>query len=183
MSWLPQILLFVAAWLCAYAAAEFAAAGNWLGGGINLLPGLVAHAALTTQIGVVAGLAVFGGLAFDVLAANRLGVSVGPLFIVGWLIHQRRRLILKDQSAAQLWVGLGAGLFTPAASLALLSLGQRHAIAGWGAAAPLIASGLANAAAGPGWRALFDWIEETFGEPRADSTSFRADREIKRGRT
>jgi cell shape-determining protein MreD len=183
MSWLPQSLLFVAAWLCIFAETLFPAWSRWIGGGVNLLPSLVAFAALHCPAGVAAGLALFGGIASDSLTSDKLGVSVGPLVLVGWIIHHRRRLILKEQFAAQLWVGLGAGLLAPAATLALITLGQRPAIAGWGDALPWLAGGLANAAASPGWRRLFDWLERILGEPKAASTSFRNDREIKRGRT
>ena len=46
-----------------------------------------------------------GGLWFDSLSANPLGVSVLPLFLVGLAIHLNRELILRDQAFAQVvWV-------------------------------------------------------------------------------
>ena len=50
---------------------------------------------------------------FDSLSANPLGVSVLPLFLVGFLIYRQRELILRDQPFAQFVLGLGASAAVP----------------------------------------------------------------------
>ena len=51
----------------------------WLGAQIDLLPALMVYAALNAGLPTVALLAVFGGLWFDTLSANPLGISILPL--------------------------------------------------------------------------------------------------------
>ncbi len=47
--------------------------------------------------------AVAGGLWFDSLSANPLGVSVLPLFAVGLCVHLAREFVLRDQPAMPRW--------------------------------------------------------------------------------
>lgn len=182
MKWLPTALLFVSAWLAAFAATQFPWLARILGAGPNLLPSLISHAALRAPAWVVAALALFGGAETDSVASQPVGVSALPLLVIAFLIHQRRRLILSDQVAAQMWLGLGAGLLAPTATLCLLALGSRPVLTDWGNIWPILASGALNTLGGPLWARLFAWAENTFGEKTIASTSFRADREIKRGR-
>ncbi len=54
-----------------------------LGAQVDLLPVLMVYTALNAGLPVIASLAVLGGLGFDALSANPLGVTILPLFIVG----------------------------------------------------------------------------------------------------
>ena len=54
---------------------------------INLLPALIVVAAFYGGGRAVALLSICGGLWFDSLSANPLGVSILPLFVVGQFIH------------------------------------------------------------------------------------------------
>ena len=54
---------------------------------------------------------VSGGLWFDSLSANPLGITILPLLAIGFVIQLRRDLILRDQSFAQFVIGVAAICF------------------------------------------------------------------------
>ena len=86
------ILILATAFLAVFGEAVFSAPRNLLGAQIDLLPALMICAALNTNIIGVSLLAVFGGLCFDTLSANPLGVTILPLMAVGFPIFLRRDL-------------------------------------------------------------------------------------------
>jgi len=109
-------------------------------------------------------------------------VSVLPLFVIGLAIHVKRDLILRDQTFAQLVLGLAASAAAPVLTLLLL-LSTRHTpLLGWGTLWQLIVMSVGGAIATPICFELFGWLDRTLVHHRATETSFRADREIRRGR-
>ncbi len=182
MSWVPTIALFFVAWLEVFAQTQFSPVARVLGMVPGLIPALLVYAALTTHLAVVGGLAVFAALSLDSLSASRLGVSLAPMFTVVFVIHTRQHLILRDQLYAQFWLGLGAGLFVPLATLALLSLGQVPPIAGAATIWHLLLSALTSGLMCPAFFRIFDALRSTFDYQPVTESSFRPDRQIKRGR-
>ena len=96
MNLLNVILILASAFLAVFAEAAFPALRLWLGSQIDLLPALMIYAALNTNVFVVSLLAVCGGLWFDAFSANPPGISILPLFAVGFPIFLKRELILRD---------------------------------------------------------------------------------------
>ena len=94
------------AFLAVFCESAFDGFRNLLGAQIDLLPALVVYAALSAGLPTVTLVAVLGGLFFDSLSANPLGITVMPLFVVGFLINMQRELILRDQLFAQTVLGL-----------------------------------------------------------------------------
>ena len=182
MSWVPSLSLFFVAWLGLFAQTQFSPVVRVLGTVPGLIPALLVYAALTANLAVVTGLAVFAALSLDSLSANRLGVSLAPMFTVVFLIHARQQLILRDQLYAQFWLGLGAGLFVPLTTLALLSLGQVPPITGPATLWHLLLSAVGNGLMCPAFFRLFDALRRTFDYQPIPESSFRPDRQIKRGR-
>src|SRR6185503_2169549 len=103
MSWLHTFLILMAAFLAVFFQATFNGVRNLLGAQIDLLPSLMVYTALSGGLATLAVTAVCAGLWFDSLSANPLGISVLPLFFIGFLIQRYRGLILRDQVYAQ-WV-------------------------------------------------------------------------------
>ncbi|HTL17472.1 MAG TPA: hypothetical protein VL793_09555, partial [Patescibacteria group bacterium] len=127
-------------------------------------------------------LAFAGGLLFDSLSANPLGISVLPLFAVGLAIHLWRDLILRDQPFAQTTLGLAAGVSVPVLTLLLLlTIGHAPAV-GWGTLWQLAVMTLGSGIATPVFFLLFEWLQRTLVHAPKFETSFRPDREIRRGR-
>ena len=90
MTWLNTIFILVAAFLAVFWEAAFNGVRHLLGGQIDLLPPLIVYASLTASLSTVSALAVLGGLWFDSLSANPLGVIVLPLFVIGLAIYINR---------------------------------------------------------------------------------------------
>ncbi|HAB18188.1 MAG TPA: rod shape-determining protein MreD [Verrucomicrobiota bacterium] len=179
---IPTIGLFLLAWLAVFAQTQFAPVANGLGTPLNLLPALMVYAALSNHLTTVAALAVLAGLGIDALSANPLGISVLPLFIVGFVFHGRQHLILRDQAYAQFWLGLAAAIAVPLLTFVLLRMTSAQPIAGPFLVWQLAVTGLLNGALCPALFWLLDTLRRTFDYTPVSEGSFRPDREIKRGR-
>jgi len=182
MNLLPSILILLVALLAVFAQAALPGFRPWFGAQVDLLPALMVYTALSSNLATVITLAVAGSLAFDSLSANALGVSLLPLFAVGLLIHSRRDLILRDQVFAQFVLGGLASALVPTSTLLLmLSAGQQPLLA-WGTVWQLIVTCVGGAVATPFLFWLFDWLNRALGYQPVTQSSFREDREIRRGR-
>jgi hypothetical protein len=182
MNVLQTILILAVAFLAVFGEATFPVLRHWLGAQVDLLPVLMVYAALNTDLATVSLLAVLGGLWFDALSANPLGISILPLYAVGFLICVRRDLILRELSFAQLVLGTVASAVVPALSILLLLSGGKQPLIGWGSIWQWIVMVAGGAAATPLVFALFNWCNHALGYQPRTETSFRPDREIRRGR-
>src|SRR5216117_4569684 len=95
MNTLNTIAILLLAYLAVFLESYFRGLRNLVGAQIDLLPALMVYASLSAGISTVALLATLGGLWFDSLSANPLGITVLPLFVVGAAIHHWRELILQ----------------------------------------------------------------------------------------
>jgi rod shape-determining protein MreD len=182
MNILHTTLILVAAFLAVFGQAAFDAPRHLIGAQIDLLPALVVYASLTANVATLTLLCVGGGLFFDTLSANPLGASVLPLFVVGFAIYSRRDLILRDQIFAQFVLGLAASTLVPVfAVLLLFTLGHAPLI-GWGSLWQLLVMSLGGGVMTPLLFLVFDRFERALSYRRTTETSFRPDREIRRGR-
>ena len=182
MSWLHTVFVLAIAFLAVFWESAFSGLRHLLGAQVDLLPALMVYAALCTNLTTVTLLAVLGGLWFDSLSATPLGVSMLPLFIVGLAMHVKRDLMVRNQTFAQATLGSAASLAVPLLTLLVL-LTQRHTpLFGWGTLWQLIVMILGGAIATPICFEVFGWLDRALVHPRADQSSFRADREIRRGR-
>lgn len=182
MNWFHTVLVLGAGFLAVFWEAAFGGVRHLLGAQIDLLPPLMVYASLSTGITTVTLLALCGGLWFDSLSANPLGSTVLPLFAVGFAIHLKRDLILRDQTFAQVVLGLGASTAAPVLTLLLLLTMSRAPLLGWGTLWQLVVLSVGGAIATPIIFELFGWLRGTLVHHGAAETSFRPDREIRRGR-
>jgi cell shape-determining protein MreD len=182
MNWLHTLLVLGAAFLAVFWEAAFSGVRHLIGAQIDLLPPLMVYASLCTGLATVTLLAVCGGLWFDSLSANPLGVTVLPLFAIGLAIHLNRELILRDQTFAQLVLGLGASAAAPLLTLLLLLTMGRTPLLGWGTLWQLVVLSVGGAIATPICFEIFGWLHRTLVHHADTQSSFRPDREIRRGR-
>jgi hypothetical protein len=182
ISWVNNLWVLGAAFLAVFWEAAFSGVRHLLGAQLDLLPPLMVYASLSGSFTIVCLLAGFGGLWVDSLSANPLGISVLPLLIVGVAIYTRRELILRDQAFAQSVLGFAASLAAPVLTLILLLTTGRAPLFGWGTLWQLFVVSAGGAIATPVFFVLFDWLQRTFSHTRVLETSFRPDREIRRGR-
>ena len=182
MNWLNPLFILLAAFLAVFWEAAFNGLRHLVGAQIDLLPPLMVYASLSAGLGTVALLALCGGLWFDSLSANPLGVSVLPLYLVGLIIHAKRELILRDQTFAQLALGLAASAAVPLMTLLLLLTTGRRPLMSWGTIWQWVVMSAGGAVITPLCFALFGWLSSALLYSRAPQNSFRPDREIRRGR-
>jgi rod shape-determining protein MreD len=175
-------LVLVAAFASVFCEVALPGFRRVLGAQIDLLPALMVYAALNTTLNVVVLLAVAGGLLFDSLSANPFGISILPLFAIGFVLSLRRDLILRDQLFVQCVLGFAASALSPLLSVLLLLTAGYSPMLGWNSLWHWTVMSLGGAMATPVWFSLFGWVERTFGYRPAVETSFRPDREIRRGR-
>jgi len=86
MNILNTILVFAVAFLSVFGEAALPGLRHLLGAQVDLLPVLMVYVALNANLTTVATLAIVGGLWFDTLSANPLGITILPLFAVGFVI-------------------------------------------------------------------------------------------------
>ena len=182
MNWFHTACVLGAAYLAVFWEAAFGGVRHLLGAQIDLLAPLMVYTALCTGLTTVALLALCGGLWFDSLSANPLGASVLPLFAIGLAIHLKRELILRDETFARLVLGLGASAAAPLLTLLLLFTMGHVPLVGWGTLWQWVVMSVGGAIATPICFELFGWTERVLMHRRATETSFRPDREIRRGR-
>lgn len=182
MNWLTTIFVLAAAFLAVFWEAAFPGVRHLLGVQIDLLPPLMVYASLCAGWTAVCLLALLGGLWFDALSANPLGTSVLPLLAVGLVLYSGREVILREQMFARSVLGLGASFAVPVLALLLLLTTGRDPLIGWGTLWQLAVMGLGGALATPLCFIFFDWLHRTLVYSRVSETSFRPDREIRRGR-
>jgi len=182
MNILNTLLIFAVAFLAVFGQAAVPGLRDVLGAQVDLLPVLMVYAALNASLPLVAALAIFGGLCFDALSANPLGVTILPLFSVGLVIFLQRDLILRELSFAQIFLGTVASAAVPALTILLLLTAGQEPLLGWSSLWQWLVMTAGGAVATPVIFALFNWLNRAFGyRPRTES-SFRPDREILRGR-
>ncbi|HWI58200.1 MAG TPA: hypothetical protein VNZ22_13300 [Bacillota bacterium] len=182
MNALTTIFVLTAAFLAVFCQCAFQGLRHLLGAQVDLLPPLMVYASLCGGLHTVALLALLGGLFFDSLSANPLGVTILPLFLVGLAIYLSRDVILRHQTFAQFIIGLSASAAAPALTLLLLLTMGHTPLFGWGTLWQWIVMSLGGACATPLCFLALDWLESNLVHGRVSETSFRPDREIRRGR-
>jgi rod shape-determining protein MreD len=179
---LNSISILIAVFLAVFWEAAFSGIRHLLGAQIDLLPALMVYASLTSGLTTLSGGALLGGLLYDTLSANPLGISVLPLFLVGILIYRQRELILRDEAFAQFFLGLLASGAVPLLTLLLLLTLGHAPLVSWGLLWQWIVMTLGGAVATPVLFQLFAWFDRALNYRRTTEGSFRQDREIRRGR-
>jgi rod shape-determining protein MreD len=182
MSWLSPIFILLAAFLAVFAQGAFQPVRRLLGAQVDLLPALMVYTSLHAGLSTVVMLACVGGFLLDSLSVNPLGISVLPLFLIGFAISLKRDLILREQPAAQFALGLGASALAPLGTLLLLFTGGYTPLVGWGTLWQWVVMSVAGALATPVWFAIFGLLNRLFAHAGSFPSSFRPDREIRRGR-
>ena len=182
MNWLDTIFVLFAAFLVVFWEAAFQGVRHLLGAQIDLLPPLMVYASLCAGLHTALLLALCGGLWFDSLSANPLGMTVLPLLVIGVAIYASREFILRSQTFAQLVIGLAASIAVPLITLLLLLSTGHQPLLGWGTLWQVLVMGFGGALATPVFFELFGWLHRKLGRVQVSEVSFRPDREIRRGR-
>jgi rod shape-determining protein MreD len=182
MTLLPNILILLTTLLAVFFQGAFNGVRHLLGAQVDLLPALMVYTALTSGPAMMITLAVFGGLMFDTLSVNPLGVSALPLLAIGFLLQLRRDLLLREQPYAQFALGMIASALAPAMTVLTLFTLEQSPLLGWGSLWQWIVMSVGGGIATPMFFLLFGRLNHALGYQPIVESSFRADREIRRGR-
>jgi rod shape-determining protein MreD len=182
MNWLNSIFILAIAFVAVFLEASFSLFRNFVGAQISILPALMVYTSLTNGLVTIALLAVCGGLWLDSLSLNPLGVSILPLFVIGFLIFAFRDLLLRENRFAQAMLGLAASAIAPAATLFLLLNIGTTPILGWKTIWQWLVMTLCGGMLTPVCFTLFDRLHQAFNYQPTVQPGFRSDRERKRGR-
>jgi cell shape-determining protein MreD len=183
MNWTNTLFILALAYAGVFLESSFDFFRTVMGAQITVLPALMVYTSLTSGIGAVTLVAVSGGLLLDSLSANPLGVSILPLFLVGFLILRERDLLLREHQFAQVTLGVAAGALCPLATLfLLLNLGVSPLL-GWRTLWQWIVSAVAGGVLTPLFFFLLERLGRAFEYQPLAQSSFRPDRQIKRGRS
>ncbi|HUD49481.1 MAG TPA: hypothetical protein VMR33_21825 [Candidatus Baltobacteraceae bacterium] len=182
MNRLHSIFILAVAFVAVFLEGACDLPRHWLGAQIDLLPALMVYTALTNGIATITLLAVCGGLWFDSLSLNPLGASVLPLLVIGVAIYSCRDLLLREHTFAQVVLGISAAALQPLGTLFILLNFGAAPLLGWISLWQWLVMALAGGFLTPLCFVLFDRLYHAFDYPRETQSSFRPDREIKRGR-
>ncbi|HEY3864407.1 MAG TPA: hypothetical protein VGO59_21245 [Verrucomicrobiae bacterium] len=182
MRWRPTAFVLTAAFLAVFVEAASGLCRRLLGAQIDVLPALMVYASLTLGFTSIVLLAICGGLWFDSLSLNPLGASILPLLLTGVLIFRSRDLLMRDHLFAQVLLGAAAGAIQPLGTLFILLNKGQSPLLGWFSLWQWVVLVMAGGAVTPACFKLFDRLRRAFEYQPVTETSFRPDREIKRGR-
>ena len=176
------IAILLVAYVVVFFQATFNELRHFVGAQVDLLPGLVVYAALSGGIVTLTLVAVLGGLWFDALSANPIGLTMLPLFVIGLFIQRSREFILRDQPYAQMLIGLTASALAPLGSLLILVNTDAKPLLGWFSLWQWLVVSAVGAVLTPLWFWIFDVVSRVLNYRPVVEGGFRADREIKRSR-
>ncbi len=182
MNTFHSFLILFTAFLIVFFESAFNGLRVIAGAQVDLLPSLMVYTAFSSGISTITLLAIGGGLWHDSLSANPLGISILPLFVIGIALHSNRGLILKDDAFARFMLGMGASAAAPFFALVLLLNTEQKPMIGWFTLWQWIVMSILGAAATPWWFRFFYWMNLALSYKPLGGSSFRPDREIKRGR-
>jgi hypothetical protein len=182
MNWFNTIAILVVVYLAVFAQAAMNEFRLAFGAQIDLLPSLVVYASLSGGVLTLTLVAICGGLWIDSLSANPLGASMLPLFLAGLVIQRSRDLILRQQPFAQFVLGASASAAAPLMTLLLLLNTGAQPLVSWFSLWQWFVMSVAGGVITPLWFLVFDGIAGALSYRALGETSFRSDREIKRGR-
>jgi hypothetical protein len=182
MNRLHSILILAVAFVAVFVEATWNLPRHLLGAQIDVLPALMVYTALTNGIAMIAVLALCGGLWFDSLSLNPMGASVLPLLAIGVAIYASRDLLMREHRFAQIVLGFSAAALQPLGTLFILLNVGSAPLLGWISLWQWLVMAVAGGILTPLCFSLFDRLHHAFDYPSAAHLSFRADREIKRGR-
>jgi hypothetical protein len=140
------------------------------------------YCGLSTGLATLTVTAILAGLWFDSLSANPLGISILPQFAIGFAIYTGRDMILREQPYARCILGSAASMAAPLLTVLLLWGGGYRPLIGWGSLWQWIVLGVAGAFLAPICFWFFDRLNAALAYARPSESTFRPDREIKRGR-
>jgi len=125
------LTILLTALITTYAASAWSLPKLILGTQLDPLPALVLVVALRTPITAIAALAIFASLTQSALSSNPLGISLLPLYTLGFIVHINSHNLSYHHIGTRFALGAAAGAAIPLMSLVLLILINKEPLIGW----------------------------------------------------
>jgi rod shape-determining protein MreD len=177
------LALALMAYVVVFLAARFYGVRSLIGAQFDFLPGLVVVAAMLHGMSAVFVVSITGGVLFDSLSANPLGTTTFSLALVGAFVFFNKDLLLRDQMYPQFILGAGASAAAPVLSYVVVSALGSRPLLDWGSLWIWVVMTVTGGLATPIWFVIFQRVDRALHFKELPESSFRADREIERGRT
>jgi hypothetical protein len=182
VNYLNLIAILLIAYLAIFVEAYSTFPRAWIGAQVDVLPVLMVYCGLSTGLATLSVTAVVAGVWFDSLSANPLGISILPQFCVGVAVYWLRELVLREELYARFVLGFCGAAAAPFLTVLLLwGSGQRPLI-GWGSLWQWLVLAVGGGLLTPVCFWCFDRLNAALAYGRTSESTFRPDREIKRGR-
>ena len=143
---------------------------------------MIVHAAMAFRLETVMLCTVIFGSLFDALSTNALGTSILTLSAIGVAASRYRELLLSEQFTTHWVLGLIASSVAPFISYFILQLSGLNPLLGagsiWHWAIMIAGGGLVT----PLWFRIFNRLDDALRYKEIPESTFRADRQIARGR-
>ena len=165
---MQPFLFLLASFVVVVAQCTLANLVTWGGARLELMPALVAYAAMSTRWPLALALALVGGVFLDALSANRLGISSVALVTVAFIGSRGQRLVLRDHWSAQMLVGGLASLLASLVLCSSLAVGGLGWMLSLGGVARVAQVALMSLIAAPLLFRALDIVRERLGEERMD---------------
>jgi cell shape-determining protein MreD len=182
MSLLNSIFITAVAFLVVYCEDADGIFRAWFGAQVDLLPAIVVCAALREGLPCAILTSVVGGLCYDALSANELGVTILPLLLAGAVLSAFRGLLMREAWHAQFALGAATSAACPLIGLVILMSLGRSPLLGWPAFWATLFVAITGGIATPVFFKAFGWLNRLLNYQPTPGFGFRPDREIKRGR-
>jgi len=158
------LTILLVALITTYAASVWNLPKQTLGTQLDPLPALMLVVALRAPIATIALLAIFASLTQSALSSNPLGLSLLPLYALGFTVHINSHNLSHYRTGSRFALGAAAGAIIPLMSLALLFLINKEPLIGWFSlwqwAAGILSSGLMALIFSP----LIGWLDKSVEE-------------------
>lgn len=180
--WVNVFIFMVIGYVCIFVQSRLTTFRDIFGTQFDLVPGLIAYAAVSFNFHVVLGVSAGLGLLMDLLSANALGASMLAYLVVAVLGYYFRELLLSEQFVAQFALGTATTGAITILTVGILHLIGQQPLLGLGTVFQWLLVSTGGGAVTPLWFKLFTMLDQAFRYKEVPESSFRPDREIARGR-
>jgi len=158
------LTILITALITTYVASSWSLPKQITGAQLDPLPALMLAVALRAPITTIAILAVFASLTQSALSSDPLGISLLPLYFMGFILHINSHNLSHHHIGSRFALGAGAGAVIPLVTLALLLITNKEPLIGWFSlwqwAIGILTSGLMALIFFP----LIEWLDQSVEE-------------------
>ena len=176
------LVFLVTGYVVIFAQTRFTFFRDFFGAQPDLLPGMIVFAAMAFKVEVLMLCVVIFGCLFDATSSNALGTSIVSLGVIGLAASRNRELLLSDNFTTHWVLGLVASGVAPVIGYVVLNLSGMNPLVGAGSAWHWAIMTAGGGLFTPLWFKVFNRLDDALRFKEIPESTYRADRQIARGR-